>query len=103
MPTGFEKFLKKTRKRGEKSAASKDEGNKEEKKQEDKKQEKDEDLTEEEEPEKEAKSQVPDNSAKKQINDFFMGGGGQGPKWENIALVAFLTGAFGFYVATMGT
>ena len=42
---------------------------------------------------------------KAQVQDFFFqsGPGGKGPKWENIGLVTFLTGAFGYYFMTKQT
>jgi hypothetical protein len=98
-PKGFEKFLKKTRE-GKKASEKKEEDKKETKKKED-----EEELTEEEvvEEEKKPKQDSQVDSTKKKINDFFFEPNGKGPKWENFAIVAFLTGAFGYYLATMGS
>lgn len=35
------------------------------------------------------------------MKEFFYQPNGNSPKWENIAIVAFLTGAFGYHLATM--
>jgi hypothetical protein len=106
-PKGFEKFLKKTREGSKPSKEGKKEDNKEDEKKAQKKEEDDDDLSEEEvEPEKSSKKEKEEDStagnAKKRLNEFFLQPNGKGPKWENVALVAFLTGAFGFYLATMG-
>jgi hypothetical protein len=100
-PKGFEKFLKKTRE-GKKAADKKESSNEDKKAQ---KKDNEEDLTEEEEPveEKKPKQESQAENAKKKINNFFFEPNGKGPKWENFALVAFLTGAFGYYLATMGS
>lgn len=37
----------------------------------------------------------------KKFKEFFFMPNGKDPKWENILLVAFLTGAFGYYLTTM--
>lgn len=121
--TGFEKFLKRTRKSTKSSDGAnsdqrpatepigddnedKTEDPKEEddKKEDDKKMksdaEKDDaDLTEDEaENEKEKKEESKPNA----LTDFFMDPKGNKPKWENIGLVGFLAGAFGFYMFTRG-
>jgi len=108
VPKGFEKFLRKTREKAGR-ATEEAEGNKKEEKKEarkEQKKEEDEELSEEEVEEKdEKKSQKGESkseNAKKKINEFFFQPGGKGPKWENIALVSFLAGAFGFYLATLG-
>lgn len=101
-PKGFEKFLKKTRE-GKKAADKKeDKGDKGDKKaQKDDEDEQTEEETVEEEKKQKQESQV--DEAKKKINQFFFEPNGKGPKWENFALVAFLTSAFGYYLATMSS
>jgi len=110
VPKGFEKFLRKTREKvGESSKEVKEskKDDKKEAKKEQKKEEEDEDLTEEEvEENNDKKSKKGDSNTentKKKINEFFFQPGGKGPRWDNIALVGFLAGAFGYYLATMGT
>lgn len=61
--------------------------------------EEEDDKEEEAKKEKEAK----ESETKKQINSFFFQPNGKGPKWENFAIVAFLSGAFGYTLATMGS
>ena len=113
MPKGFEKFLKKARE-GRKVSTNEDESKKEAQKESGKKpeegekkdgksakNEEDEDLTEEEMEAEEAKKSKNDErtgNAKKKINEFFFQPNGKGPRWENFGLVAFLTGAFGYYM-----
>ena len=36
-----------------------------------------------------------------ELHELITHGAGKDPKWENVLLVAFLTGAFGYYLATM--
>lgn len=58
----------------------------------------------EDEPIEEAKKEESkQENAKKRINEFFFQPNGKGPKWENVGLLAILTGAFGYYLATMGS
>ena len=105
-PKGFEKFLKKTKEGPKSTKETKKEDKKEDEKASKSKNDDDDDLTEEEEPETSKKDKTEDSkseNAKKKLNDFFFQPNGKGPKWENVALVAFLSGAFGFYLATMGS
>ena len=65
----------------------------------------DDELSEEEEKEEkkeEKKGSSQGEEFKKQMNDFFFDPEKK-PKWENVGLLAFLTGAFGYYMATRGT
>lgn len=110
VPKGFEKFLRKTREKAGGSSKDVEASKKDDKKEtrkEQKKEQDDEDLTDEEVEEKDdKKSKKADSnteSTKKKINEFFFQPGGKGPRWDNIALVGFLAGAFGYYLATMGT
>lgn len=102
--TGFEKFLKKTRK----GADAKAEDKKEDGKKDDKKASQEElsddpeaeEETEAKQKEKEKKT-TKEEGAREKFNQFFMkpgssGPNGGGPRWENIGLVAFLAGALGF-------
>jgi len=107
VPKGFEKFLKKTRdgpkstKKNEKKESASKTDDKEKTKDEE-----DDDLTELEEVEDKKSSkdkESKENDTKKKINDFFFQPNGKGPKWENVGLIAFLTGAFGYYLSTMGS
>ena len=41
------------------------------------------------------------SDAGKKLKEFFFQPNGKDPKWENILLVAFLSGAFSYYLATM--
>ena len=107
VPEGFQKFLKKTRKG---KTVNKDKADKQDKKGEDKKakeQKKDDDDSElEEEHETKEKESKKDgdkgqSDAGKKLKEFFFQPNGKDPKWENILLVAFLSGAFSYYLATM--
>lgn len=112
VPEGFRKFLKKTRKgapkketaTSEEKEAKEKEGDKKAK--EKKKAQEDDDFSELEEDvetekdKKEADKGKQSGSAKK-LKEFFFQPNGKDPKWENVLLVAFLTGAFSYYLATM--
>lgn len=109
VPEGFQKFLKKARKgtkaSKESDADKKGKGDEEKKAKEQKKD--DDDLSELEEEaetkEKDGKKEGEkgQSDAGKKIKEFFFQPNGKDPKWENILLVAFLSGAFSYYLATM--
>lgn len=115
VPEGFQKFLKKTRKgtasrkdsEQTEKKSSKDEKEKTAAGKEEKKKDEDEDLSELEEEhdgkDKDSKkdSDKGQSGSAKKIKEFFFQPNGKDPKWENILLVAFLTGAFGYYLTTM--
>ena len=109
VPSGFEKFLKKTKKQPPpptEPVGEKDEPSAEPEKENKKKLKRDEEELSEEETEPAKEKETPkksDGGARRQLNEFFMQSGGKGPRWENIGLVAFLTGAFGYYLATRGS
>lgn len=61
-------------------------------------------MTEEEDKDEEKeKKEKEAKQSKSQLNSFFFEPNGKGPKWENFAIVAFLSGAFGYTLATMGS
>lgn len=110
--SGFEKFLKKTRKGttndkpatepvgddNEKPSEKEDKKDKKDSKKM-KREEEDEDLTEEEhDKEEEKKEKEKDTKSKfqKDVEGFFNDPNGKGPRWENIGLVAFLTAAMAY-------
>lgn len=102
VPKGFEKFYKKKEGASSESKVDKNE-KKAQEKQDDKAQKKDDDeLSEEEEPEPKEKSEDKKEDAKKKINQFFFEPNGKGPKWENIAIVALLSGLFGYSMLSAG-
>lgn len=99
--TGFEKFLRKTRKGQEKKEESKD-GDKK-----DQKASKDDDMSDPEaeeeteaKQEEERKKSTKEDGAREKVNQFFFQPGGGGPRWENVSLVAFLIGALGYSMAS---
>ena len=114
--SGFDKFLKRTKKQAppkddnrpatEPAGDDQEEDDKEEAKKGNKKKgskdEEHEDLTEDEaEAEKEKEKEKKKESEKNSFTEFFMDPKNN-PKWENIGLIAFLTSAFGYYLYSRG-
>jgi len=113
-PSGFEKFLKKTRGPSNRPATEPVENNDdsdskpEESKSKDKKDSKkmkreseEEDPTEEEfdkEEDKKDKKAEKESGFQKDVQSFFMDPKGNKPKWENIGLLSLATAAFGYFL-----
>lgn len=111
-PSGFEKFLKKTRKgitheKKEQEEETKSNSHEKDKPAKDDKKaaandskDEQEELSEEEETDKDKKQK--ETQKKNSLNDFFFDPKGNKPKWENIGLAGFLCLALGFYQMTRG-
>jgi len=106
VPEGFKKFLKKTRRSSSSETKAADQKDEKKAQHDGKKKEEEEDefseLEEETETDTKKDSEKKEQSeGAKKLKEFFYQPNGKDPKWENIAILAFLTGAFGYYLATM--